>query len=69
MEQLMCCWQEEFAEALGVKSDSDFVMQMFNMVDNNADGYISFKEFLATVVLFSKGTALIVVVSKTINQC
>ncbi|XP_064597557.1 LOW QUALITY PROTEIN: dual oxidase-like [Liolophura sinensis] len=49
--------KEEFAEALGVKSDSDFVMQMFNMVDNNADGYISFKEFLATVVLFSKGSS------------
>lgn len=47
--------KKEFAEALGMRPDSVFVKQMFNCVDKDSDGRISFQEFLDTVVLFSKG--------------
>ncbi|KAL1137627.1 hypothetical protein AAG570_009323 [Ranatra chinensis] len=45
----------EFANALGMKSDDVFVRMMFNIVDKDGDGRISFQEFLDTVVLFSRG--------------
>ncbi|XP_077298120.1 dual oxidase [Arctopsyche grandis] len=45
----------EFASALGMKSDAVFVKKMFNIVDKDQDGRISFQEFLDTVVLFSRG--------------
>lgn len=45
----------EFADALGMKPDSMFVRKMFNVVDKDQDGHISFQEFLETVVLFSRG--------------
>jgi len=47
--------QSEFAGALGMKGDAVFVKRMFNIVDKDGDGRISFQEFLDTVVLFSKG--------------
>ncbi|CAG2069254.1 unnamed protein product [Timema podura] len=47
--------KSEFASALGMKSDAVFVMKMFNIVDKDGDGRISFQEFLDTVVLFSRG--------------
>lgn len=45
----------EFAAALGMKPDDMFVRKMFNIVDKDQDGRISFQEFLETVVLFSRG--------------
>ncbi|XP_071446049.1 dual oxidase [Hetaerina americana] len=45
----------EFASALGMRSDAVFVKKMFNIVDKDGDGRISFQEFLDTVVLFSRG--------------
>lgn len=45
----------EFASALGMKADALFVRKMFNIVDKDGDGRISFQEFLDTVVLFSRG--------------
>ncbi|GLH03578.1 Dual oxidase [Gryllus bimaculatus] len=47
--------KSEFANALGMKSDDVFVRKMFNIVDKDGDGRISFQEFLDTVVLFSRG--------------
>jgi len=47
--------RQEFAEALGMRSDSLFVKQMFNCVDKDGNGRISFQEFLDTVVMFSRG--------------
>ena len=47
--------RKEFARALGMKPDEVFVKRMFNIVDKDGDGRISFQEFLDTVVLFSKG--------------
>ena len=47
--------RSEFANALGMKGDDVFVKMMFNIVDKDGDGRISFQEFLDTVVLFSKG--------------
>ena len=48
--------KNEFADALGMKPDSLFVKRMFNCVDKDKDGQISFQEFLDTVDLFSRGT-------------
>lgn len=47
--------RQEFAEALGMRSDSLFVKQMFNCIDKDGNGRISFQEFLDTVVKFSRG--------------
>lgn len=47
--------KSEFASALGMKPDAVFVKKMFNIVDKDGDGRISFQEFLDTVVLFSRG--------------
>ena len=47
--------KSEFASALGMKPDAVFVQKMFNIVDKDQDGRISFQEFLNTVVLFSRG--------------
>lgn len=47
--------KSEFASALGMRPDAVFVRMMFNIVDKDGDGRISFQEFLDTVVLFSRG--------------
>jgi dual oxidase len=47
--------KREFATALGMKEGDLFVQKMFNIVDKDGDGRISFQEFLDTIVLFSKG--------------
>lgn len=47
--------RQEFAEALGMRSESLFVKQMFNVIDKDGNGRISFQEFLDTVVMFSRG--------------
>ncbi|XP_050407076.1 dual oxidase 2 [Patella vulgata] len=48
--------KEEFAEALAVKANSDFIDHFFYLIDSDRNGYISFREFLHAVVLFSKGS-------------
>ena len=48
-------FQEEFASALALKPNSDFVENMFALMDSDHNGYISFREFLNSVVLLSKG--------------
>ncbi|KAK7492719.1 hypothetical protein BaRGS_00016024, partial [Batillaria attramentaria] len=48
--------KEEFGEAIGVKANSDFVEHFFSLIDSDRNGYISFREFLNAVVLFSKGS-------------
>ena len=47
--------KKEFAAALGMNEKEMFVSKMFNIVDKDSDGRISFQEFLDTIVLFSKG--------------
>lgn len=47
--------KSEFASALGMRPDAVFVKKMFNIVDKDGDGRISFQEFLDTVLLFSRG--------------
>ena len=47
--------KEEFAEAMAVKANSDFVEHFFSLIDSDRNGYICFREFLYAVVLFSKG--------------
>lgn len=45
----------EFADALGLKSDSLFVESMFTLADKDGNGYLSFQEFLDVIVIFMKG--------------
>ena len=45
----------EFAEALSLKANSLFVEQMFDLVDKDRNGYLSFREFLDVIVIFAKG--------------
>lgn len=47
--------KKEFASALGMNERDMFVTKMFNIVDKDGDGRISFQEFLDTIVLFTKG--------------
>ena len=49
----------EFAEALGMKPTSLFVENMFNLVDKNNDGFLSFREFLDVIIVFSKGDYIV----------
>ena len=49
-------FQEEFAEALALGSDSLFVSQMFSVIDREQKGFISFRDMIYAVVVFSKGT-------------
>jgi dual oxidase len=45
----------EFSEALALKPTSLFVENMFKIVDKDDNGFISFREFLDMIVIFSKG--------------
>ncbi|XP_030832129.1 dual oxidase 1 isoform X2 [Strongylocentrotus purpuratus] len=45
----------EFADVLTMKPDSLFVEQMFELVDQDNSGSISFREFLDVIVVFAKG--------------
>jgi dual oxidase len=45
----------EFAEALDLTPDSMFVSNMFELVDKNKNGLISFREFLDFFVIFKRG--------------
>lgn len=45
----------EFAEVLTMKPDSLFVEQMFELVDADNSGTLSFREFLDVIVVFAKG--------------
>ena len=47
--------RNEFAETLQLKPNSLFVTNMFEVVDSDQNGYISFREFLDMIVIFYKG--------------
>ena len=57
----------EFAEALSLKANSAFVENMFQLVDRDQDGYLSFREFLDVIIVFSKGKIYIYTSSKDVN--
>ncbi|XP_077992197.1 dual oxidase 1-like [Glandiceps talaboti] len=46
----------EFAEAFSMKLDDDFVQLIFESVDKDGNGYISFKEFLELVIVLYRGS-------------
>ena len=45
----------EFAEMLSMAPDSLFVEQMFELIDKDHSGSLSFREFLDVIVIFAKG--------------
>ena len=47
--------QTEFAEVLSMAPNSAFVSSMFELVDKDQSGTISFREFLDIIVIFTKG--------------
>ena len=46
----------EFADAMSLKADSLFVEQMFQLIDQDGNGFVSFREFLDMIVIFAKGS-------------
>ncbi len=48
----------EFAEALGLRINSAFVDNIFSHTDREAKGYVSFREFLDTIIVFSTGNVI-----------
>ncbi|PNF15893.1 Dual oxidase 2 [Cryptotermes secundus] len=49
--------RSEFAEALSMPAESEFVRKMFSLVDKDRNGFISFREFVDMLIIFAKGTA------------
>ncbi|XP_036145613.1 dual oxidase 2 [Monomorium pharaonis] len=47
----------EFAEALSMSPDAEFVKKIFYLVDKDKNGFISFREFVDMLVIFLKGSA------------
>ncbi|XP_076646950.1 dual oxidase 2-like isoform X2 [Halictus rubicundus] len=47
----------EFSEALSMSSDSEFIKKIFNLIDKDKNGFISFREFLDMLIIFLKGSA------------
>ena len=48
--------REEFADAMSLKKDSLFIEQMFQLIDQDGNGFVSFREFLDMIVIFAKGS-------------
>lgn len=46
---------DEFADSLSLKPTSLFVKNMFDLIDKNKNGLVSFREFLDMIVIFAKG--------------
>lgn len=46
---------DEFADALSLKPSSLFVKNMFDLIDKNKNGLVSFREFLDMIVIFATG--------------
>lgn len=49
----------EFAEALGMTPDSEFVRRIFSLIDKDRNGFVSFREFLDMLFIFAKGECII----------
>ncbi|XP_043487025.1 dual oxidase-like [Polistes fuscatus] len=47
----------EFAESLSMRPDAEFIKKIFNLVDKDKNGFISFREFVDMLVIFLKGSA------------
>ncbi len=48
--------RDEFADALSIQKNSIFIEQMFDLIDSDGNGFISFREFADMTVIFSKGS-------------
>nr|XP_008200778.1 PREDICTED: dual oxidase 1 [Tribolium castaneum] len=46
----------EFAEALSMRAQDEFVKRMFALVDKDKSGFISFREFVDLLIIFANGT-------------
>lgn len=46
---------DEFAEALNMRSNAEFVVRMFHLIDKDKNGFISFREFVDLLIIFAQG--------------
>lgn len=46
----------EFADALSMRSQDEFVQRMFHLIDKDKNGFISFREFVDLLIIFANGT-------------
>ena len=59
----------EFAEVLSMGPTSEFVTHMFNLIDKDQSGSVSFREFLDIIVIFAKGMIICLVLSCLVLSC
>lgn len=46
----------EFAEAINMRHNDEFVIRMFSLIDKDKNGFISFREFVDLLIIFADGT-------------
>lgn len=45
----------EFADALNMKPEAEFVVRMFHLIDKDRNGFVSFREFVDLLIIFAEG--------------
>lgn len=45
----------EFADALNMRPQAEFVVRMFHLIDKDKNGFVSFREFVDLLIIFAEG--------------
>lgn len=54
----------EFADVLSMKPNSVFIKNMFDLIDKDRNGLVSFREFLDVIVIFAKGIVVLLLMRR-----